>query len=155
MLFQPLGSQQKTALSNNAVTCCQAFEHRKESIALCPESHGPQDEFRRLVGGYENELLIANSLYGVFGNYRHCPFSNTERAEGNIHVHSDLEHLSRIEEFNANLRSSRRRIDFRVDVRNATAKDAIRIGVRGNVCAGSDAHRGYVFCVSLTNAPNG
>src|ERR1051326_6786854 len=55
MLFQPLGSQQKTALSNNAVTCCQAFEHRKESIALCPESHGPQDEFRRLVGGYEKE----------------------------------------------------------------------------------------------------
>src|SRR2546421_576103 len=127
-------------LNEHALAYRQPFQHGIKTIALCAYPDNTHDEFGWFVSCDENHPLIVDCLDGIFRYARSTLFRYAERPESDIHVHANLEHLSRVRHFDSHLRSSRRGINLRIDVSHAATKHLSRIGVRSHIRAAADAH---------------
>jgi len=96
MKFHPLSSKQETPIGNDSISSGQTVEHWIETAALSPKPYRSQSELIRFVGRDKYVLLISNSLHRILWNHRRRLFRSPERRKADVHIHSNLEHLSGI-----------------------------------------------------------
>src|SRR5437764_13135187 len=155
MRLRPFGAQHETAGGDYALAYRQSFQQRIETIALCAYTDRTHDEFGWFVSCDEDHSLIVDCLDGIFRYARSTLFRYAERAESDVHIHANLEHLPGIRQFDSHLRSSGRGIDLRIDVSHAATKHLSRIGVRSHIRAAADAHGREILFIDLTDNPHG
>src|SRR5581483_6381781 len=143
------------SLRHDALSWMQSFNHGIKPVRLSADANWSYEKLVRLLGCDKHNLLIVNRLDRIFRDHRHRFLGHTERAECDVNEHANLEYLTRIRQFDSDLSGARRRIDLRIDVRHAPAKQLPRISVSTYVRPTADTHRRKVLFVNLSDDPNG
>src|SRR5688572_11748210 len=152
--FQVLGTQQKTAFSYDAFSDSQTFNDRVAALDFGAESDRPHHEYVWLIRYHKHYLLVVDVLNCCPRYRRRSRRGTTHRRKRHVHVHTNLQLLPRICQFNSNLPGARGCIQSGIHVGHLPTKDSPRVRFRGNAGATSDPNSPKIVLVNLSHNPN-